>query len=85
MHKTKGSSIENVVVVLDENFWNKYNFKTIFEDEPTDPKERDRRLKSLKLAYVAFSRARTNLVCIRIITPEEENNIVKFFPDMQKI
>jgi len=31
MHKTKGSGIENVLVVLDDFFWSKYQFKTLFE------------------------------------------------------
>ncbi|WP_407267553.1 hypothetical protein [Tenacibaculum maritimum] len=36
MHKTKGSGIKDVLVVLDEYFWNKYNFKTIFNPNEND-------------------------------------------------
>ncbi len=80
MHKTKGSSIENVLVVLDEYFWSKYNFKVLFEDEQSEKKT-----YNLKLFYVACSRAIKNLVCIRLITSEEEENIKKFFPDNEKV
>lgn len=81
MHKTKGSGIENVMVVLDEYFWSMYNFNTIFDSTG----EADRRLKNLKLIYVACSRAKSNLICVKLIKQEEEQLIKKFFTDAIKV
>ena len=81
MHKTKGSSIENVTVVLDEYFWNDYNFKSLYDlGAKTDMKE-----KTEKLFYVACSRTKTNLSCIRVIEEDEEVVLLKLFPEAQKI
>lgn len=33
MHKTKGSSIQNVIVVMDEFFWNEYKFSSLYLPE----------------------------------------------------
>ncbi len=82
MHKTKGSGIENVLVVLDEYFWTKYNFKTIFDNSETD---NDKKLKNQKLFYVACSRAKINLSCVRLISSEEEENIKNFFTNATKV
>ncbi|NQY30668.1 MAG: ATP-dependent helicase [Flavobacteriaceae bacterium] len=81
MHKTKGSSIENVIVVLDEYFWSKYDFKTIFNNETSDKKYD----KTLKLFYVACSRAKSNLINVRLIPNEEEEIIKKYFTESKKI
>lgn len=83
MHKTKGSGIENVMVVLDEYSWyQKYKFKTIF-----DASERDavKRLYNQKLFYVACSRAINNLICIRVIAPEEKDNLLSYFTYHEEI
>ncbi|WP_159286504.1 UvrD-helicase domain-containing protein [Tenacibaculum maritimum] len=82
MHKTKGSGIKNVLVVLDEYFWPKYNFKTIF-----NPNENDlsKKLYNQKLFYVSCSRAIKNLVCVRLITEEEKEFFLQFFPHTEKI
>lgn len=77
MHKTKGSGIENVLVVLDEYFWSAYNFNTIF-DPASEP---EKRLKNLKLVYVACSRAKSNLICVKLIKQEEEDLVKAFMPD----
>jgi DNA helicase II / ATP-dependent DNA helicase PcrA len=83
MHKTKGSGIDNVVVVLDEYNWSEYNFKSIFDSTETDIQKK---LKNQKLVYVACSRAKTNLICIKLISSEEEEEqIKKFFKDTIKI
>jgi DNA helicase-2/ATP-dependent DNA helicase PcrA len=66
MHKTKGTGIENVVVVLDEYFWNEYNFKNILTSNTQD------QVMDRKLVYVACSRAITNLSCVRVISEDEE-------------
>ncbi len=81
MHKTKGSGIENVLVVLDEYFWSAYNFTSIF-DPASDA---EKRLKNLKLIYVACSRAKTNLICLKLIKQEEEALIKAFVPEAIKI
>jgi DNA helicase-2/ATP-dependent DNA helicase PcrA len=76
MHKTKGSGIQNVMVVMDEYFWNKYNFKSIYDDE----KDSLRKSKNQKLFYVACSRAIKNLICVRLVSDEEEEKqLLDFF------
>lgn len=78
MHKTKGSGIENVIVVLDEFFWDNYNFKGIYNDKNN--------LKSLKLFYVACSRAIKNLIIIRLVEDEDEEKIMKgYFKNCEMI
>lgn len=81
MHKTKGASIDNVIVVLEEFFWNEYKFSSIFT-ENSDEKIKN---KNLKLVYVACSRARTNLDCVRLISPDEEPGLSKYFKQVVKI
>ena len=77
MHKTKGSSIENVLVVLDEYFWSKYNFKSLF-----DADNNEKKLKNQKLFYVACSRTEKNLYCLRVLKNEDEKKeLLDFFPD----
>lgn len=82
MHKTKGSGIKNVMVVLDEYFWFQYKFKTIFD--PNEPDEA-RKLYNQKLFYVACSRAIDNLICIRVIAPEEKNDLLRYFTSHHEI
>lgn len=79
MHKTKGSGIENVMVIMDEYFWNKYSFKSIY-----DVNEEDlvKKTKNQKLFYVACSRTIKNLICVRLVSDEEEETqLLKFFKD----
>lgn len=82
MHKTKGSGINNVLVVLEEYFWNKYNFKSIFDSLETDDKKK---LFNQKLFYVACSRAINNLICVKLILPEEEEDLLKKFSNSEKL
>lgn len=82
MHKTKGSGIDNVLVALDEYFWKEYDFKAVFSKEG----DSDKKQKSQKLIYVACSRAKTNLRCVRLVSSEEEKaELSDFFEDMVKI
>lgn len=74
MHKTKGSSIENVIVVLDEYFWREYDFEKLIRNEKSSTLENTR-----KLFYVACSRAKKNLVIVRLIRPEEEEELLRYF------
>lgn len=77
MHKTKGSGIENVIVVMDEYFWNKYNFKSIYDMSEVDL---NKKLKNQKLFYVACSRTIKNLICVRLVSDEEEEmQLIEFF------
>ena len=82
MHKTKGTSIQSVVVVMDEFFWTEYDFGLIYA--PVSDKA-DKQTKSEKLIYVACSRARKDLVCIRILTASEEDAFKAKFPQAEKI
>ncbi len=82
MHKTKGSGIENVLVVLDEYFWSEYDFKSVFSEDHNIEKKK----KSEKLFYVACSRTKTNLRCVRLVSSEEEEkDITQFFEDHIKV
>lgn len=82
MHKTKGSGIKNVLIILEEYFWSKYKFRTIFDSTETDL---DKKLFNKKLFYVASSRAIDNFLCIRITTPEGKDDLLKFFPVHEEI
>lgn len=73
MHKTKGSGIKNVIVVLDEYFWSKYNFKSIYDSSI----ENGKRYKNQKLFYVATSRTINNLAIIRLVEDEKEEIIMR--------
>ncbi len=82
MHKTKGSGIDNVLVVLDEYFWHEYNFKSIFSAND----DQEKKYKNQKLFYVACSRAKKNLRCIRLVSDqEEEKMLLNSFPRAIKI
>ena len=57
-HKTKGSEYDNVLIVLDNGNWAKYNFKYLFEITK-DKEEIIERTQ--KLFYVCCTRAKENL------------------------
>lgn len=84
MHKTKGTGIENVIVVCDEYGWiQEYNFSSCFLDEsPKTSKE----IRSRKLLYVACSRTKKNLVCIRLASNlAEVERLKKIFLNNERI
>jgi DNA helicase-2/ATP-dependent DNA helicase PcrA len=83
MHKTKGTGIENVLVVLDEYGWGEYDFFSCFSGEPpASSKEASTR----KLLYVACSRAKKNLICVRLAQDKAEAaRIVGFFPNAEEV
>ncbi|WP_271812910.1 UvrD-helicase domain-containing protein [Clostridium beijerinckii] len=83
MHKTKGSGIDNVIVVLEEYFWNEYDFTSLIQSDAIANQEK--RIRSLNLTYVACSRARSNLICIKLISKDEEIHWKNLFPDNEKI
>ncbi|MEM7512765.1 MAG: ATP-dependent helicase, partial [Bacteroidota bacterium] len=83
MHKTKGSGIKNVMVILDEYFWyQKYKFKMIFDSTESDL---ERKLYNQKLFYVACSRAINNLICVKVISSEEEDDLLGYFTNHNEI
>lgn len=83
MHKTKGSGIENVLVVLDEYFWyNEYNFKSIYSNSF----DADKKWKNQKLFYVACSRTKKNLKVVRLLSnSDEEQDFKAMFKNATKI
>ena len=86
MHKTKGTSIDSVVVVMDEYGWTKdYDFKLIPPSDGENQMETDKQKKSRKLIYVACSRARKDLICIRVLKSDEEAAFTSTFPGAVKM
>jgi DNA helicase-2/ATP-dependent DNA helicase PcrA len=75
MHKTKGSGIENVLVVADEFFWRDYKFANVFSRGDVTSENR-------KIMYVACSRAIKNLTCVRIMSTEESLSIKDYFNEI---
>lgn len=84
MHKTKGTGIDNVLVVLDEYFWNEYDFCAAFNQNEENLLKKE---KNLQLIYVACSRAKFNLRCVRLISSDEEDIFAKAFEhhDFKKV
>lgn len=82
MHKTKGSGIENVLVVLDEYFWTKYKFQ--FSSDSSIPSKAFTP-SNMKLFYVACSRTIKNLTVVKVVTNDEEKNLLATFPDFEKV
>lgn len=83
MHKTKGSSIQNVIVVMDEFFWNDYKFSSLYL--PGSDTNTDRITNSKKLIYVACSRAMSGLVCVKMLTPDEVEAFRSTFADAEQV
>lgn len=79
MHKTKGTGIENVLIVLEEYNWTKYDFSSCFVDEDAN---RERQALTKKLLYVACSRAKKNLRCVRLLKDQNEVARVKEYFDI---
>lgn len=79
MHKTKGTSIESVIVVMEEYFWNNYDFSLLYL--PQDESKMEKKIVSQKLIYVACSRARKNLVCVKVLTSNEVEPFLQLFPN----
>jgi len=83
MHKTKGTGIPQVMVVLDEYGWNQYDFLSCFSGKPP---ETSREESTRKLLYVACSRAEKDLICVRLVRDEHEaQKISAFFPEAKRV
>ncbi|HJE03871.1 MAG TPA: AAA family ATPase [Aliarcobacter thereius] len=86
MHKTKGSGIDNVFIVLEEYFWTQYNFERIYNPEKNKDAEDDQRKmqKNLNLLYVAASRAKKNLKILRVLNDEADKEaFIRYFSDLE--
>lgn len=57
-HKTKGTEFNNVLVILDNGGWNKYNFENLFLNTGTESVLK----RTQKIFYVCCTRAKENLV-----------------------
>lgn len=69
-HKIKGEEYKNVLVILDNGKWTKYNFEYLFHQ--SHPKCNQNVLKrTQKLFYVCCTRAKDNL-CVYIENPTKE-------------
>lgn len=80
MHKTKGTGIENVLLVIDEYGWTtEYDFVNCFTAAPPAAK---RDIATRKLLYVAASRTKKNLVCVRLMNDQAElDRITPYFAE----
>lgn len=75
MHKTKGTGIDDVLVVCDEYGWvSEYDFSSCFTAQKPQTK---REVQSRKLLYVACSRTKSNLVFVRLVQNDEELEYLK--------
>ncbi len=82
MHKTKGTSIPSVIVVMEEYFWNEYDFSLLYKP---DERKIEKQVNSQKLIYVACSRAKNNLVCVRVLTSSEVELFKRVFPESEEV
>jgi len=69
-HSIKGSEYDNILVVLDNQKWTKYNFKSLFSDNKQNENVYNR---TKKLFYVCITRAKQNLM---IFMPENDSEII---------
>lgn len=83
MHKTKGTSIPSVIVVMEEYFWNEYDFSLLYKT--TDDSKHEKAIRSQKLIYVACSRAKYNLICTKVLTSDELPAFLQCFPDAELV
>ena len=82
MHKTKGTSIPSVIVVMEEYFWNEYDFSLLYKP---DENKQEKKINSQRLIYVACSRAKNDLTCIKILTAEEVPQFLQLFPQAELV
>lgn len=74
MHKTKGTGIENVFVVLEEFFWSNYSFRSIYDPSYSNFEVKE---KSEKLFYVACSRTIKNLMILISYETNDELELIR--------
>lgn len=81
MHKTKGSSIDNVIVVMENYFWTQYNFDKLFENDDLSSVYENTK----KLFYVSCSRTRKNLVLLKLINKNDIKKMKSYFNEYNLI
>ena len=72
-----------VIVVMEEYFWNEYDFSLLYKT--ADNSKREKAIRSQKLIYVACSRAKHNLICIKVLTSDEVPAFLQRFPEAELI
>lgn len=75
MHKTKGSSVNDVIVVMENYFWTQYNFDKLFENDDLSSVYENTK----KLFYVSCSRTRKNLVLLKLINKIDLRKMENYF------
>lgn len=70
-HKSKGLEFDNVLVLLDNGKWSKYNFASLFVETKTSESVK---LRTRKLFYVCCTRAKKNLA---VFYPAPSTEIVE--------
>jgi len=70
-HSIKGSEFDNILVVLDNGNWNKYNFEKMFKNFDSIESTV---VRSKKLFYVCCTRAKKNLI---VYMPTTDDTIIK--------
>ncbi|REC31600.1 DNA helicase UvrD [Enterococcus pseudoavium] len=75
-HSIKGSEFDNVLVVLDNGKWNKYNFERMFKNFNSDDSVVKR---TKKLFYVCCTRSKKNLV---VLMPNADVDVVEKAKDL---
>ena len=83
MHKTKGSNIPSVIVVMKEFYWNEYNFSSVYSSDSDSNIERIS--NSRKLIYVACSRAQNFLACVKMLKSTEVDVFIQAFPNAELV
>ena len=71
------------ILVMDEFFWNEYKFSSLYS--PESDTNADRVVNSKKLIYVACSRAISGLVCVKVLTSDEEYAFKAKFPSAELV
>lgn len=75
-HSIKGSEFDNVLVILDNGKWNKYNFEKMFKNFNSDDNVVKR---TKKLFYVCCTRPKKNLV---VLMPSVDVDVVEKAKDL---
>ena len=72
-----------VIVVMEEYFWNEYDFSLLYKT--ADNSKREKAIRSQKLIYVACSRAISGLVCVKVLTSDEVDAFKAKFPTAELV
>jgi DNA helicase-2/ATP-dependent DNA helicase PcrA len=68
---------------MEEYFWTEYDFSLLYQQ--TESFKASKRIDSQKLIYVACSRARNNLICVKVLTDDEVSPFLQLFPQAEFI